>query len=74
MEKRYYISLKPPIILDLPDDSQIHDLKWMHVWSQSLDMDLANLTFPDEIDIEETIEKPESGKDLIFFDCHNFSI
>ena len=38
----------------------------MHVWSQSLDMDLANLTFPDEIETEETIEKPESGKDLIF--------
>ena len=38
----------------------------MHVWSQSLDMDLANLTFPDEIEVEKTIEKPESGKDLIF--------
>ena len=22
---------QPPIILELPDKSQIHDLKWMHV-------------------------------------------
>ena len=54
---------QPPIILKLPDNSQIDDLKWMHVWSQTLDLDIANFTFPDEAEInsKENVKKTGSS-------------